>query len=157
MTGVIDAAVVEELLRELSGIPRMLFVVGGDGAVAEMYGDGRGVTVSGAYANIEAESWHVHVKLADIAGTQFVEAEDHGTPKLYYVRFSDVAEETLFRIYFPNPYMDDKGNLVSFQPERLAAFEEMRDKYVGRGGIVAGLRAVGRVTARSGQRFGPDF
>jgi putative heme iron utilization protein len=136
VTDTVDAGLIEELLLDLSRIPQMLFVLGGEGAVAEMFADGNEVTVTDGYANVKAESWHVHIKLADVSATQFVEAEDHGTPKLYYVRFSDIAEETLFRIYFPNPYMDERGDPISFQPARLAAFEEKRDKYVGRGGIV---------------------
>ena len=35
---------------------------------------------TGGYANIEAENWHVHVKLDAIAGVQFVVAEDHVAP-----------------------------------------------------------------------------
>lgn len=136
MADAVNATLIEELLLDLSRIPQMLFVVGGEGAVAEMFAEGNELTVTNGYANVKAESWHVHIKLADVSGTQFVEAVDHGAPKLYYVRFSDVAEETLFRIYFPNPYMDERGDPIPFQPSRLAAFEQMRDRYVGRGGIV---------------------
>ena len=67
---------------------------------------------------------------------QFVEAEDHGIPFVYYVRFSDPQEETLLRVYFPNPYLADDFQRTELQPEKLRAFEEFRDRYLGREGIV---------------------
>ncbi len=136
MTPPVEREVLQDLLSELGRIPRMLFVLGDESVVAEMYGDGAGAAFAGGYANIEAESWHVHLKMDDVAGAQVVEAEDHGSPMLYYVRLSGAAGETLLRVYFPNPHMDERGNATAFQPERLALFEAVRDRYTGRGGIV---------------------
>ena len=39
------------------------------------------------------------------------------------------------RLYFPNPYLDDDEKPTDFQPERLQAFETMRDRYVDSDGI----------------------
>lgn len=131
----------KDLLRDLAGLDEMLWVIGGAEAVSE--NSSRGMeepTFSGGYANLEADNWHVHLKLDDVAGVQFVEAEDHVAPYLYYVRFSNKAEETLFRVYFPNPYLDDNFNPVEFQPEKLKLFEDYRDKYVGKDGIVFAKR-----------------
>ena len=53
----------------------------------------------------------------------------------YYIRFSNDTsdkEETLVRSYFPNPYLDADFNRTELQPEKLRAFEKMRDQYVGR-------------------------
>ncbi len=128
---------VEKLIRELAAIERMLTVIGGGDAVSEMYTDGTtGPTFSDGYATLENQSWHFHLKVDGVKGVQFVEAEDHGVPNLYYVRFSDPNEETLMRCYFPNPYLDDNDKVVEFQPEKLRLFEEMRDRYVGQEGIV---------------------
>ena len=54
----------------------------------------------------------------------------------YYVRFSKGMEDTLARCYFPNPNLDENSQRTDFQPEKLKVFEEMRDRYVGREGII---------------------
>ncbi|MEE3167516.1 MAG: hypothetical protein VX654_08390, partial [Chloroflexota bacterium] len=55
----------------------------------------------------------------------------------YYVRFSGPEfENTLVRTYFPNPSLDNNEQRVDFQPGKVKAFEEFRDRYVGREGIV---------------------
>jgi hypothetical protein len=54
----------------------------------------------------------------------------------YYVRFSGSSEETLLRGYFPNPYLDDDNQRTELQPERLKAFNDMREQYEGKDGIV---------------------
>jgi hypothetical protein len=74
--------------------------------------------------------------LDSVGGIQFVEAESHGNLKSYYVRFSKGWEETLVRCYFPNPYLDDSHQRTELQPEKFKEFEAMRDRYVGREGIV---------------------
>ena len=132
----------EKIIRELSSIKHMLTVIGGGDAVSEMYTNGTtDPTFSDGYATLENQSWHFHLKMDGVKGVQFVEAEDHGVPKLYYVRFLGTNEETLMRCYFPNPYLDDRDKVVEFQPEKLKLFEEMRDRYVGQDGIVFVRRA----------------
>ena len=128
----------ESLIRDLASADRMLWVIGGGGVVSENTGKGiKEPTISDGYIAVEADSWHLHMKLDLVAGVQFVETEDHGfVPFLYYVRFSDAKEETLLRVYFPNPYLDDNEKPTEFQPERLKLFEDYRDRYVGQGGIV---------------------
>ena len=126
----------EELLRGLAKSDKMMWVVGGGDVVSE--NDSKGIKepeVSGRYMTMEADNWHFHVGLDRITGIQFVEAESHGDLMSYYVRFSNDTtdkEETLVRSYFPNPYMDADFKRTELQPERLRAFEEMRDQYVGR-------------------------
>ena len=93
-------------------------------------------SLSDGFVTVEGESWHFHMKMDSVAGVQFVEAEDHGVPFLYYVRFSDAREETLMRVYFPNPHLDEDENPTDFQPEKLKLFEGFRDRYVGKEGIV---------------------
>jgi hypothetical protein len=86
---------------------------------------------------IEAENWHFHLGLDNVTGIQFVEAENHGDLHSYYVRLSGPEyEDTLVRSYFPNPNLNGNEKRTDFQPERLKAFEEFRDRYVGREGIV---------------------
>ena len=128
----------ESLIQDLASADRMLWVIGGGGVVSENTGkDMREATVIGGYITVEADSWHLHMKLDLVTGVQFVEAEDHGfVPLLYYVRFSDAQEETLLRVYFPNPYLDDNEKPTEFQPERLKFFENFRDRYVGQDGII---------------------
>ena len=92
--------------------------------------------LSDGWVTVEADSWHFHMNTESVVGVQFVEAEDHGVPFLYYVRFSDTGEATLLRVYFPNPYLDDDDNPTEFQPEKLRFFEDFRDRYVGQEGIV---------------------
>ena len=126
----------EELLRELAKSDKMMWVVGGGDVVSE--NDSKGIKepeVSGRYMTMEADNWHFHVGLDRITGIQFVEAQSHGDLLSYYVRFSNDTtdkEETLVRSYFPNPYLDADFKRTELQPDRLRAFEEMRDQYVGR-------------------------
>jgi putative heme iron utilization protein len=126
-----------ELLQVLASVDRMLWVVGGTGVVSENNSKGiKEPQVNGNYVTMEADNWHFHLGLDSITGVQFVEAESHGNLMSYYVRFSNAQEETLVRSYFPNPYLDEDFNITDLQPERLEAFERMRDRYVGREGIV---------------------
>ncbi|MAF39707.1 MAG: hypothetical protein CL696_12655 [Chloroflexi bacterium] len=75
--------------------------------------------------------------LEDVTGIQFVDAESHGDIHSYYVRFSGPGhEDTLVRSYFSNPNLDDNEKRTEFQPEKLHAFDEFRDRYVGQEGIV---------------------
>ena len=127
----------ETLIHELVSTQGMLWVVGGGEVVSENSNVGMKETkFSNGYATVESESWHFHLKLDSVVGIQFVEAEDHGIPFLYYVRFSNSSEETMLRCYFPNPYLDDNEKRADFQPDKLKTFEEMRDRYVGKEGIV---------------------
>ena len=122
----------EKLIRDLATVERMLWVIGGGEVVSENTASGmKEPTVSNGYTTVEGDSWHFHLKMDSVAAIQFVEAEDHGVPYLYYVRFSDAREETLLRVYFPNPYLDENDEPTEFQPEKLRLFEEHRDKYVG--------------------------
>ena len=129
-----------ELLRRLAQNDQMMWVVGGAGVVSE--NDSKGIKepeVSGDYVTMEADNWHFHLGLESITAIQFVEAESHGDLMSYYVRFSndgDDREETLVRSYFPSPYLGNDFERTELQPEKLKAFEMMRDEYVGREGIV---------------------
>ena len=126
-----------EIIKELTLDESVMWVVGGGGVVSENTSKGiREPEVANGYATIEAENWHFHVKLDDVTGIQFVEAESHGDLISYYVRFSNDAEETMLRGYFPNPYLDDDSKRTDFQPGKFQRFAEMRDRYVGSEGIV---------------------
>ena len=130
---------VEKLLRELTALDGMLWVIGGGELVSENSSRGmKEPDFSDGYATIEADNWHFHLKLDSVAGAQFVEASDphHLVPNLYYLRLSDGSEETMLRIYFPNPHLDENDNPTQFQPERLKLFEEVRDAYVGQEEII---------------------
>lgn len=126
----------QELLKDLARIPRMLFVVGGGACVSEMYADGKTAPkFNGHWAMMEAESWHFHLDLSLVKSAQFVEAEDHGAPVLYYVRLADDKDETILRCYFPNPYLDEDDKRVAFQAEKLKVFEDIRSEHEGKGPI----------------------
>ena len=127
----------EGLIRDLTSIDQMLIVLGDRGAVGEMHLDtAKAPEFSDSYATFWGDAWHVHMNMSRVTAVQFVEAEDHGfVPFLYYVRFSDADEETVMRLYFPNPWLDDDEQPTEFQPERLRKFEEMRDRYAGSDGI----------------------
>ena len=100
----------KNLITDLASINRMLFVVGGGACVSEMYSDGQTEPqFHDRWGMIESGPWHLHLDMSSIKQAQFVEAEDHGAPMLYYVRFSDPSDETLVRAYFPNPYLNDDG------------------------------------------------
>ena len=127
----------EKILTDLSTRPGMLWVVGGGSVVSENGPKGmKEPTFDEGYATIEGDNWHFHLKTDSVTGVQFVEAEDHGIPFLYYVRFSDPQEETLLRVYFPNPYLDEDEKPTEFQPDRLKTFEEVRDKHVNQEDVV---------------------
>ncbi len=127
-----------ELLRELTKDDKKTWVIGGSKVSSENSSKGiKEPEVSGNYATVEADNWHFHLALDLVTGIQFVEAESHGDMHSYYVRFSGPGyEDTLVRTYFPNPNLDDAESRTEFQPEKLKAFEEFRDRYVGREGIV---------------------
>ena len=121
----------KDLIRELASIDRMLFVVGGGACVSEMYSDGQTEPeFHDRWGMIESGPWHLHLDMSSIEQAQFVEAENHGAPMLYYVRFSDASDETIVRAYFPNPYLDESDKRAEFQPEKLALFEKVRDRFV---------------------------
>ena len=127
----------KELIRELASIDRMLFVVGGGACVSEMYSDGQTEPeFHDRWGMIESGPWHLHLDMSSIKQAQFVEADNHGAPKLYYVRFSDVSDETIVRAYFPNPYLDESDKRTGFQPSKLALFEDMRDRHVNGDDVV---------------------
>lgn len=122
---------------ELCSIQGGCWVVGGEAAVSENFlSEYVAPCFDGGYMALETPNWHIHLPLADMAEVQFVEAEDPIAPFLYYVRFSSSQGATLLRLYFPNPYLDDSGQIAEFQSERLATFEKYRDKYVGVKGII---------------------
>ena len=126
-----------ELLRELAKSDRMMWVVGGGEVVSENNSKGiKEPEVSGGFLTLEADNWHFHLELDKITGIQFVEAESHGDLLSYYVRLSNAKEETLVRGYFSNPYLDENLNRTDLQPDKLKVFEQTRDQYVGREGIV---------------------
>ena len=127
-----------ELLRELPQDDKKMWVIGGSKVSSENSSKGiKEPEVSGKYVTIEADNWHCHLDLDLVTGIQFVVAESHGDMHSYYVRFSGPEfEDTLVRTYFPNPNLDNNEKRVDFQPEKVTAFEEFRDRYVGREGIV---------------------
>jgi len=125
-----------ELIEELTGNDSMMWVVGGGPVVSENNSKGiRRPERRNDSLTVEAENWHFHISLKDVAGIQFVETKTHGERLSYYVRFSGRNEETLLRSYFPNPFLDESYKPTPLQPDRLKAFTDMRDKYVGREGI----------------------
>ncbi len=126
-----------ELIEELTQDESMMWVVGGGSVVSE--NNSKGIQKPDRHNDsitVEAENWHFHIGLKDVAGIQFVETKSHGERLSYYVRFSGHKEETLLRSYFPNPFLDEDFNLTELQADRLKAFTDMRDRYVGRDGIV---------------------
>jgi hypothetical protein len=127
-----------ELLRELTQDEKKMWVIGGSKVASENSSKGiKEPEVAGKYVTIEADNWHFHLALEDVTGIQFVDAESHGDMHSYYVRFSGPGyEDTLVRAYFPNPNLDENENRVDFQPDKLKDFEQFRDRYVGREGIV---------------------
>ncbi len=127
-----------ELLRELTQDDKKMWVIGGSKVSSENSSKGiKEPEVSGKYVTIEADNWHCHLDLDLVTGIQFVVAESHGDMHSYYVRFSGPEfEDTLVRTYFPNPSLDDNEKRVDFQPKKVKAFEEFRDRYIGREGIV---------------------
>ena len=127
-----------ELLRELTQDDKKMWVIGGSKVSSENSSKGiKEPEISGKYVTIEADNWHCHLDLDLVTGIQFVVAESHGDMHSFYVRFSGPEfEDTLVRTYFPNPSLDDNEKRVDFQPEKVEAFEEFRDRYVGREGIV---------------------
>ena len=126
-----------KLLDELSATEGVLFVVTTPGVAFEVRASSEHpVALHGGWAELKGDGWHAHLDMSRISAVQFVEQEDHGTvPTLYYVRFSSAEGETLFRAYFPNPYLSDDERPADYQPEKLAAFHRFRDRYIDQEGI----------------------
>ena len=125
------------LIQELTQNERMMWVVGGGSVVSENNCKGiKPPEIHNGFITIEADNWHFHLAEAEVDGIQFVEADSHGGLKSYYVRFSKGWEETLARCYFPNPYLDDDEKRTDFQDEKYQVFVAMKDKFVGKDGIV---------------------
>lgn len=134
-----DQEILQQLIGELVSISNVLLVIDSGGAVGELRAQATmQPEFKDGWATIEVEAWHVHLDMKAVQGVQFVEAEDHGhdIPKLYYVRLSDAQDNTLMRFYFPNPWLNQEEKPSPFQPQKLELFEGLRDRYVGRGGIV---------------------
>ena len=126
-----------ELIKELVKEEGLMWVVGGGPVVSE--NDSKGIKEPEYHEGsltVEADNWHFHIMINDVTGIQFVESESHGDLLTYYVRFSGDNEETLLRGYFPNPYLDDEFNRTELQADRLKAFTDMRERYVGRDGVI---------------------
>ena len=131
-----------ELIQLLAKDERVMWVVGGGNVVSENNSKGiKEPEYSEGYLTVEADNWHFHGPVDKVTGIQFVEAESHGDLLSYYVRFSGDNEETMLRGYFPNPYLDDDNKRTELQEEKLKVFHDMRDKYVGRDGIIFVHRA----------------
>ncbi len=126
-----------ELIQELTQDESMMWVVGGGPVVSENHAKGiQQPQNHNGNLTVEADNWHFHIKTSDVAGIQFVETKTHGERLSYYVRFSGHNEETLLRSYFPNPFLDENYKPTPLQEDRLKVFTDMRDRYVGRDGIV---------------------
>ncbi len=134
-----QTAILQQLLSELLAVEGIMLVMDTSGAVSEMHVRNPDVLrVEDGWATIETEDWHVHANLAAVEGVQFVEADDRfhdGIARLYYARLGGASEDTLLRFYFPNPWLDDDDRPTGFQAEKLAVFEEFRDRWVDRTGI----------------------
>ena len=126
-----------DLIKELTKDDTMMWVIGGGPVVSENHSVGiKDPEITSKWITIEADNWHFHLEIDVVDGIQFVEADSHGDIKSYYVRLSRNWDETLVRCYFPNPYLDKNENKCEFQPEKLETFHLMRDRYVGKEGIV---------------------
>ena len=126
-----------ELIQELTQNEKMMWVVGGGSVVSENNGTGiKPPEVRNGYITIEANNWHFHIAEQEVDGIQLVEADSHGGLKSYYVRFSKGWDETLARCYFPNPYLDDDEKRTEFQDDKYQEFITMKDKFVGKDGVV---------------------
>ncbi len=136
-----EGAILKKLISELLSVDDMLLVIDSGGAVAEMYArDLHTTDFAGQWSMIESTDWHMHLDLETVSAVQFVENADHGhdmMPKVYYARLSAADGTTLVRFYFPNPWLDDNESPTEFQPERLRAFEEIRDRYASEDGITS--------------------
>ncbi len=134
--------ITQDLIRELTKDEKVMWVVGGGSVVSE--NNSKGISepeYSGGFLTVEADNWHFHVPVDKVTGIRFVEAESHGDLLSYYVRFSGDNEETMLRGYFPNPYLDDDNKRTELQPEKLQVFNDMRERYEGRDGIIFVRRA----------------
>ena len=125
--------ILDELIRELTSSDRMMWVIGGGEVASENTSKGiKEADLSNGWYTIEADNWHFHLAETSVNGIQFVEADSHGGLKSFYVRFSKDWEETLVRCYFPNPYLDENEKRTDLQPDKLRAFEDSRDRWVGK-------------------------
>ena len=98
------------LIKDLASIDRMLFVVGGGACVSEMYSDGKTEPqFHDRWGMIESGPWHLHLDMSSIKQAQFVEAENHGAPMLYYVRFSDAVRRDPRPRLLPQPLSKRRG------------------------------------------------
>ncbi|MDO8532800.1 MAG: hypothetical protein Q7T26_11690 [Dehalococcoidia bacterium] len=70
-----------------------------------------------------------------VARVVLMEEEDARAPVSYSLRFQDASGHDLMRADFPNPYLDDEGRPITFNPHRLAAFEDFCRRYAGADGV----------------------
>ena len=139
-------------MEQLTKDESMMWVVGGGSVVSE--NNSKGIQQPERHNNsitVEAENWHFHISLNDVAAIQFVETKTHGERLSYYVRFSGHEEQTLLRSYFPNPFLDEDYKPTPLQPDRLKAFTDMRDRIRGQGRhkVCALCSAIQRLDPRS--------
>ena len=129
----------EQLLRDLTKVEGMTWVVGSGKLVSENASRGiKEPEFTDRWANVEAENWHFHLRLGTVSEVQIIEDEsDSGVPLSYYVRFVGPEDETLLRCYFPSPDRDGDGRLAESQTQGLKLFEEFRDRHAGRQRVTA--------------------
>lgn len=119
-----------ELLREVTSLPDMLFVMGkGPQAVMEAWVDCAKTRVSAErdWVAVECEAWHCHLDVSSITDLRFVEEKDVHDPtrKAFSIRFLGNDGEPYLMVFFGKMY-DDAGAL---RFDKLALFRSLQKKY----------------------------
>lgn len=122
--------VIEALLREVTKLPGMLFVMGkGPRAVMEGWVDSEKtrVAVQDDWVMVESEPWHCHLHLQEVAHVRFVEEADVHDPRrqAFSIRFLGGDDMPLLMIFFGQMY-DEAGVLL---PDKVARFRAMHEQY----------------------------
>ena len=93
-----------ELIEELTKDKSVMWVVGSGPVVSE--NNSKGIKRPERHndsVTVEADNWHFHVSLSDVAGIQFVETKTHGERLSYYVRFSGPQRGNAAARLLPQP------------------------------------------------------
>lgn len=120
----------EALLREVVGLPDVLFVMG-KGPQAVMEGwvstEETQVTVREDWVSVESKAWHCHLHLAEVGEIRFVEEPDVHDRKrqAFSIRFLQRDKDPLLMIFFGKMY-DDSGELSS---DKVTRFRSLQDRY----------------------------
>ncbi len=121
-----------DVIKDLLKIKNGTFAIGNDHSVGEMKVSGdEKFKVENGVVHITSMKWTIHLDLSGVNEGKFIkQKEPSGTiPYILYLSLRDKEDYSIISFFFPNPWLDSKGNVVEFDKKKFNIFENTREKY----------------------------